>query len=108
MSGSSGAAAAAPGGREPQTAEPMTHTEIVSFIWDVANLRNYIVGFSDGMRRSSSGSTSTRVPVKRAILAALSERDPGASVCHDKNGSPAPDLELRTPSACRSRTATTP
>jgi len=34
-------------------------------------------------------------PVKKAILAALSERDETADVCTDKDGNPAPDPELR-------------
>lgn len=32
---------------------------------------------------------------KKAILSALSERDPDAEICLDKNGSPEPDTELR-------------
>jgi type I restriction enzyme M protein len=34
-------------------------------------------------------------PLKKAILAALSERDETASVCRDKNGDPEPDPDLR-------------
>ncbi len=34
-------------------------------------------------------------PVKKAILAALSERDEEADICLDKNGNPEPDTELR-------------
>ena len=34
-------------------------------------------------------------PVKKAILAALSERDPQAEICRDKKGNPEPDPELR-------------
>jgi type I restriction enzyme M protein len=34
-------------------------------------------------------------PVKKAVLAALSERDPGAVVCQDSKGRPEPDSELR-------------
>ncbi|WP_299550893.1 N-6 DNA methylase [uncultured Tateyamaria sp.] len=34
-------------------------------------------------------------PVKKAILAALSERDDEADVCTDKNGNPEPDTDLR-------------
>ena len=36
-----------------------------------------------------------RVPVRRAILVALCERDPEASICRDKKGKPEPDAELR-------------
>ena len=34
-------------------------------------------------------------PLKKAILAALSERDEEADICTDKNGKPEPDTELR-------------
>ncbi|MBI2505998.1 MAG: SAM-dependent DNA methyltransferase [Candidatus Latescibacteria bacterium] len=34
-------------------------------------------------------------PVKKAILAGLSERDETATICRDKDGSPEPDPELR-------------
>ena len=34
-------------------------------------------------------------PVKKAILAALSERDPQADICLDAKGNPEPDAELR-------------
>lgn len=34
-------------------------------------------------------------PVKKAILAALSERDEDAEICKDKNGNPEPDTDLR-------------
>jgi type I restriction enzyme M protein len=34
-------------------------------------------------------------PVKKAILAALSERDEKADICVDKNGDPEPDTDLR-------------
>ena len=34
-------------------------------------------------------------PVKKAILAALSERDPDADICLDAKGKPEPDAELR-------------
>ena len=36
-----------------------------------------------------------RVPVKKAILAALSERNEDADICTDKNGNPEPDTDLR-------------
>ncbi|MFP7673495.1 N-6 DNA methylase [Marivita sp. S0852] len=34
-------------------------------------------------------------PIRKAILAALSERDEDADICTDKNGRPEPDTELR-------------
>ena len=37
----------------------------------------------------------TGAPVKKAILAALSERDEEADICTDKNGNPEPDTDLR-------------
>jgi len=36
-----------------------------------------------------------RAPIKKAILAALSERDETAETCTDKHGNPEPDSELR-------------
>ena len=36
-----------------------------------------------------------RAPIKKAILAALSERDENAEVCTDKHGNPEPDTDLR-------------
>jgi type I restriction enzyme M protein len=38
---------------------------------------------------------SLPAPVKKAILAALSERDDTAEICRDKNGDPEPDPDLR-------------
>lgn len=34
-------------------------------------------------------------PIKKAVLAALSERDEEADICTDKNGRPEPDTDLR-------------
>jgi len=34
-------------------------------------------------------------PVKKTILAAMSERDETADICHDRAGNPEPDSELR-------------
>ena len=34
-------------------------------------------------------------PIKKAIFAALGERDPNAEICRDSNGKPEPDTELR-------------
>jgi type I restriction enzyme M protein len=34
-------------------------------------------------------------PVQKAILSALSERDPEAEICRDKKGNPEPDTGLR-------------
>lgn len=41
--------------------------------------------------------SSQKLPVtlRKAILAALSERDPEADICRDKDGNPEPDTELR-------------
>ena len=36
-----------------------------------------------------------KAPVKKAILSALSERNPSAAVCRDKDGNPEPDPDLR-------------
>ena len=34
-------------------------------------------------------------PERKAVLAALAERDPDAAICRDRNGNPEPDTELR-------------
>ncbi|MDI6894958.1 MAG: class I SAM-dependent DNA methyltransferase [Bacillota bacterium] len=39
--------------------------------------------------------TKLTVPLRKAVLSALSERDETASVCRDDNGNPEPDPELR-------------
>ena len=39
--------------------------------------------------------SSLPVPIKKAILAALSERDETAEICRDKDGNPEPDPDLR-------------
>lgn len=44
---------------------------------------------------SPSGKGVFSGPVKKAILAALSERDETAEICFDKNGDPEPDPDLR-------------
>ncbi len=36
-----------------------------------------------------------QAPARKAILSALSERDDTAAICHDKDGNPEPDSELR-------------
>ena len=36
-----------------------------------------------------------KAPIKKAILSALSERDPSAAICRDKDGNPEPDSDLR-------------
>ncbi len=42
-----------------------------------------------------SGGLTIGAPVKKAILASLSERDETAEICRDKEGNPEPDPELR-------------
>ncbi len=46
-------------------------------------------------RRWGPGAFASAHPVRKAILAALSERDPSADICTDKRGNPEPDPELR-------------
>jgi type I restriction enzyme M protein len=43
----------------------------------------------------AAGLTKLGAPLKKAVLAALSERDPEAEVCRDAKGRPEPDAELR-------------
>jgi type I restriction enzyme M protein len=40
-------------------------------------------------------SLSLKAPLRKAILSALSERDPEAEICRDSEGNPEPDSELR-------------
>jgi type I restriction enzyme M protein len=42
-----------------------------------------------------NASLKVGAPVKKAILAALSERDPKAEICRDAKGNPEPDADLR-------------
>lgn len=42
-----------------------------------------------------SAGMKVSAPLKKAILAALSERDEAADVCHDDDGRPEPDTEMR-------------
>lgn len=42
-----------------------------------------------------AASVKVPAPLRKAILSALSERDPGADVCADDSGNPEPDAELR-------------
>ena len=44
---------------------------------------------------AEAAAVKLRAPVKKAILAALGERDEGADVCRDKDGNPEPDKDLR-------------
>ncbi len=44
---------------------------------------------------ASKANIKFRVPVKRAILVALSERDRMAAICRDRKGQPEPDPKLR-------------
>jgi len=48
-------------------------------------------------RRSTGRSQALRShrPLRKAIISALSERDPTADICTDANGNPEPDPELR-------------
>jgi type I restriction enzyme M protein len=41
------------------------------------------------------GGVKLSTPIQKAILAALSGRDETAAICHDKDGNPEPDPELR-------------
>ena len=47
--------------------------------------------------RGTEASTGVKLSAaeRKAVLAALSEHDPGAEVCRDRPGKPEPDTELR-------------
>jgi len=52
--------------------------------------------FEDALKDVMKGSgIKITAPVRKAILAALSERDENAEICLDKDGNPEPDKELR-------------
>ena len=52
--------------------------------------------FEAGLKLAfDAAALSASVPVKKAILAALGERDETAEICRDKKGKPEPDPELR-------------
>ena len=47
------------------------------------------------MTAAKSVGAKILAPIKKAIFAALGERDPDAEICHDSKGRPEPDSELR-------------
>ena len=53
--------------------------------------------------KSAAGAAGLKLdtPLKKAILAALSESDEAAAVCLDAKGNPEPDADFATPRACR-------
>lgn len=52
--------------------------------------------FEKEMEQAEDGAgIKLKAPIKKAILAALSERDETAAICLDKEGNPEPDPELR-------------
>lgn len=50
---------------------------------------------NDVTRRARASGVKLSAPIKKAIFAALGERDPKAEICRDRNGNPEPDGELR-------------
>ena len=50
---------------------------------------------ADVMEAAGRSGIEIRAPIKKAIFAALGERDPEAGICRDDQGLPAPDSELR-------------
>jgi type I restriction enzyme M protein len=50
---------------------------------------------ADMMRSATRAGIKIPAPVKKAIFAALGERDPEAKICRDAKGRPEPDSELR-------------
>ena len=49
----------------------------------------------DVMKAARSAGAKILAPIKKAIFAALGERDPKAEICRDSKGRPEPDSELR-------------
>jgi type I restriction enzyme M protein len=50
---------------------------------------------ADLTRAAKSAGLKLATPIKKAIFAALGERDPDADICRDSKGRPEPDSELR-------------
>ena len=50
---------------------------------------------ADVMKAAKSAGAKILAPIKKAIFAALGERDPKAEICRDSKGRPEPDSELR-------------
>ena len=50
---------------------------------------------ADVVKAAKSAGSKTLAPIKKAIFAALGERDPDAEICRDSKGRPEPDSELR-------------
>ena len=50
---------------------------------------------ADVMKAAKRTSLKIPAPIKKAIFAALGERDPNAAICRDSKGRPEPDSELR-------------
>ncbi len=50
---------------------------------------------ADLTRAAKSAGLKLAAPIKKAIFAALGERDPDAAICRDSKGRPEPDSELR-------------
>ena len=50
---------------------------------------------ADAMKAAKSAGLKIPAPIKRAIFAALGERDPDAEICRDGKDRPEPDSELR-------------
>lgn len=50
---------------------------------------------ADLIRAAKRASATMAGPIKKAIFAALGERDPDAEICYDNKGRPEPDSELR-------------
>ena len=50
---------------------------------------------NDVTRRAKASGVKLSAAIKKAIFAALGERDPKAEICRDRNGKPEPDSELR-------------
>jgi type I restriction enzyme M protein len=60
---------------------------------DVIKAREVFIGMLDDALMEYE--LKPKAPIKKAIMAALGERDETAEICRDKNGAPEPDPELR-------------
>ena len=60
---------------------------------EVVDDRDAFLGVLAGIETTAG--VRLAAPERKAVLSALSERDPDAAICRDRNGNPEPDPELR-------------
>jgi len=85
----------------PLRLDSQANAERLARLEDERAFKNLAVSRKKGAARvkdeesGREGGVKLAAPIKKAILSALSERNPEAEVCRDKDGNPEPDPELR-------------